>query len=130
MGGRFSLSSRFLAVSPTRASCLLTCEPLAAPCWLLAHSLRVSGFPVGSDGKESACNVGDPRLIPGSGRSSGEGNSSPLQYSCLKNPMDGGAWWATIYGVAKSGTRLNDFTFSPFCASRFLSHLWLCVSLP
>ena len=62
----------------------------------------------GSDGKASAYNVGDPGSIPGSGRSPGEGN--PLQYSCLENPMDGGAWWATIYGVAKSRTRLSDFT--------------------
>ena len=50
------------------------------------------GFPGGSDGKVSACNVGDLGLIPGSGRSSGEGNGNPLQYSCLENSMDRGAW--------------------------------------
>ena len=50
------------------------------------------GFPGGSDGKESACNAGDPGSIPGSGRSLGEGNGNPLQYSCLENPMDRGAW--------------------------------------
>ena len=50
------------------------------------------GFPGGSDGKESACNARDPGLIPGSGRSPGEGNGSPLQYSCLENPTDRGAW--------------------------------------
>ena len=50
----------------------------------------------------SACNVGDLGLIPGSGRSTGEGNGNPLQYSCLENPMDGGAWWATVHGVAES----------------------------
>ena len=50
-------------------------------------------FPGGSDGKESACNEGDLGLIPGSGRSPGEGNGNPLQYSCLENPMDGGASW-------------------------------------
>ena len=49
-------------------------------------------FPGGSDGKASAYNVGDPGSIPGLGRSSGEGNGNPLQYSCLENPMDGGAW--------------------------------------
>ena len=49
-------------------------------------------FPGGSDGKASACNVGDPGLIPGLGRSPGEGSGNPLQYSCLENPMDGGAW--------------------------------------
>ena len=42
----------------------------------------------------------------------GEGNGTPLQYSCLENPMDGGAWWAAVHGVAKSGTRLSDFTFT------------------
>ena len=62
------------------------------------------GFPGGSDGKESACNVGDPGLIPGSGRSFGEGNGNPLQYPCLETPMDGGAWYATVHGVAKSWT--------------------------
>ena len=50
------------------------------------------GFPGDTDGKASACNVGDPSLIPGSGRSPGEGNVNPLQYSCLENSMDGGAW--------------------------------------
>ena len=64
----------------------------------------------GLDSKESACNAGDPGSIPGSGRSPGEGNGNPLQYSCLENPMDRGAWWVTVYGVAKSRTRLSDFT--------------------
>ena len=50
-------------------------------------------------------------MISGLGRSPGEGNGNPLQYSCLENPMDGGAWWATVQGVAKSQTRLSDFTF-------------------
>ena len=52
------------------------------------------GFPGGSNGKESACNAGDPGLIPGSGRSPEEGNGNPIQYSCLENSMDRGAWWA------------------------------------
>ena len=51
-----------------------------------------TGFPGGSDGKASAYNEGDPSSIPGSGRSPGEGNGNPLQFSCLENPMDGGAW--------------------------------------
>ena len=59
----------------------------------------------------SACNAGDVGSIPGLGRSPGEGNGNPLQHSCLENPMDGGAWWATVHGVAKSWTRLSDFTF-------------------
>ena len=73
--------------------------------------LRVD-FPGGSDCKASAYNAGDLGSIPGSGRSPGEGNGNPLQYSCLENPMDGGAWWATVHGVAKSRTRLSDFTHS------------------
>ena len=66
------------------------------------------GFPGGSDGKESACNAGDPGSIPGSGRSSGEGNGYPLQYSCLENPMDRGALWATVHGVTRSWIRLSN----------------------
>ena len=71
-----------------------------------------SGFPGGSEIKASACNVGDLGSIPGSGRSPGEGNGNPLQYSCLENPMNGGAWWATVHRVEKSQTRLSDFTHS------------------
>ena len=58
--------------------------------------------PGGSDGKESTCNGEDPDSIPGSGRSPGERNGNPLQYSCLGNPMDRGAWQTTVHGVAKS----------------------------
>ena len=60
------------------------------------------GFPGGSDGKESACKAGDLGSIPGSGRSPGEGNGYPVQYACLENPMDRGAWQATVHGVARS----------------------------
>ena len=70
------------------------------------------GFPGGSEVKASACNAGDLGSIPGLGRSPGEGNGTLLQYSCLENPMDGGAWWATVHGVAKSQTWLSDFTFT------------------
>ena len=62
------------------------------------------GFPGSSNGKESACNVGDLGSIPGLGRSPGEGNGNPLQYSCLENPMDRGAWQAIVHGVAESWT--------------------------
>ena len=62
----------------------------------------------GSDGKESACNVGDLGSIPGTGRSPGEWIGYPLQYSCLENPMDTGAWQATVHGIAKSWIRLSD----------------------
>ena len=58
-------------------------------------------FPGGSDGKESACQAGDPGLIPRLGRLPGEGNGYPLQYSCLENPADRGAWQTTVYGICK-----------------------------
>ena len=66
--------------------------------------------PNGSAGKESACNAGDTGSIPGSGRTSGGGNGHSLRYSCLKNPMDKGAWWATVQRVAKCRTWLSDKT--------------------
>ena len=62
----------------------------------------------GSDGKESACNVGDPGSMPRSERSPGGGNGYPLQYSCLENSMDRGTWWATVHGVTKGQTQLSD----------------------
>ena len=62
------------------------------------------GFPDGSEGKASACNVGDQGLIPGLGRSPGEGNGNPLQNPCLENLMDRGTWWIAVHGVAESGT--------------------------
>ena len=76
------------------------------------------GFPGGSEVKASAWNAGDSGSIPGLGRSPGEGTGNPLQYSCLENPMDRGAWWATVHGVTKSRTRLSDFTslhFTSLC---------------
>ena len=64
------------------------------------------GFPGGSEVKASACNAGDLGLMPGLGRSPAEGNGNPLQYSCLENPVDGGAWWATLspWGRKESDT--------------------------
>ena len=85
-----------------------------------------SGLPRCSDIKESACNAGDPSSIPRSGRSPGEGSGNPLQYSCLENPMNEEAWQATVHGVAKSRTRLSDFTslFNHWChlGSPAISH--------
>ena len=66
------------------------------------------GFPGGSAGKESACKAENPGSIPGLGRFPGEGNGYPVQYSCLENSMDRGAWWATVYGVAESWIRLSN----------------------
>ena len=70
----------------------------------------------------SACNAGDLGLIPGLGRSPGEGNDNPLQYSCLENPMDGSAWWTTVHGVAKEVdvTERLHFHFHSFHLSRGL----------
>ena len=73
-------------------------------------SLGIRDFPGGSDGKESTPSAGGLGSIPGLARSSGGGNGYPLQYSCLENPMDRGAWRATVHRVAKSRTRLSDFT--------------------
>ena len=70
------------------------------------------GFPGDSDGKESACSAGDLGSITWSGRSPGEGNDYPLQYSCLENPMDRVTWQARVHGVTKSQTRLSKFHFT------------------
>ena len=75
-------------------------------------TIKKKGFPGGSDGKESACNGGVPGMIPGSGRSHGEGNGNLLQYSCLESSMDRGARLATVNGVAKSQTRMSDLTLN------------------
>ena len=66
------------------------------------------GFPGGLDGKEFACNAGDPDSTPGLGSSPGEGNGNTLQYSCLENSMDRGAWQATVHAVTERQTRLTD----------------------
>ena len=71
---------------------------------------KLEGLPCSSFGKESACNAGDLGLIPELGRSPGGGNSNPLQYLCLENLMDRGAWQAVIHGIAKSWTRLSNST--------------------
>ena len=82
--------------------------PGALVCSQLGQLDAFLGLPCGSDGKEFACNAGDLGLTLGLGRSPGEGNGKPLQYSCLENSIRG-AWWATIHGVTKSQTKLSDF---------------------
>ena len=77
-------------------------KPIFRISWQYIAKLNITyaysgGFPGGLDGKESACSAGDQVSIPGLGRSPGEGNGNPLQYSCLENPMDGGAWQATVH---------------------------------
>ena len=94
------------------------------------HCISMGGFPGGSEDKASACNVGDPGSIPGLGRSPGEGNGNPLQYSCLENPMYGGAWRATVHRVANSRTRLSDFTFTLLSSlSEWVLVAQLCLTL-
>ena len=94
------------------------------------------GFPGGSEVKASAYDARDLGSIPGSGRSPGEGNGNPLQYSCLKNPMDRGAWWTTVHGVAESQTRLSDFTSSvtlnsfPICVIMTIISFQKFLSIP
>ena len=80
------------------------------------------GFPGGSDSKVPVCNAGDPDSIPGLGRSPGEGNSNTFQYSYPENPIDRGAWWATVHGGAKSRTWLSDFTHTHGFSS---SQVWM-----
>ena len=104
--------------------CYLTISSSAAPFSFYLQSFPASGsfpmsqLPGGSHSKASVFNAGEPGSIPGSGRFPGEGNGNPLQYSWLENSMDGGAWWATVHGVAKSRTWLSDFTFTFFSALR------------
>ena len=71
--------------------------------------MSILGLPGDSDAKESACSAGDLCSVPGSGRSSGEGNGNPLQYFCLENSVDRGAWQAIVHGVTKSQTQLSDY---------------------
>ena len=94
-----------------------TCKPMADSFQCMTKPTTVKkklkkkedkGFPGGSDGKEAACNAEDLTLIPGLGRSPGGGHGNPLQYSCLENPMDRGAWRASFHGVAKSWTQLSN----------------------
>ena len=87
------------------------------------------GFPDGSDRNDSACNARELSLIRGSGRSPGEGNGNPLQYSCLENLMDREAWWATVHGVAKSQTLLTDSTTTGLRKPLLLGETWGLITL-
>ena len=90
----------------TNSRCPSTVELIKE--WWYIHIMEYQGSRGGSDDKESACNAGDTHSIPGSGRSPWEENGNSLQYSCLKNSMDRGAWQAIVHGVANSQTWLSD----------------------
>ena len=100
---------KYLLTNPLQYRCVLDYV------WVrvcLCFPLPAGGFPGGSDGKESACNAGDPGSIPVLGRSPGEGNGNPHQYSCLENSMDKEAWWATDHGVAKESDKTERLSLS------------------
>ena len=91
--------------------------------------LLIPNLPGGSISRESTCNAGDPDSIPGRGRSPGEGNGYSLQYPCLGNPMDPGAWWAPVHRVAKTWMRLNHHqcqTLSPSLSHHCLWQPQIC----
>ena len=85
------------------------------------------GFPGSSNGKEFACNVGEPGSIPGLGRSPGEGNAYPLHYYCLENSMDRGAWWATVYGVTDTTEQLTLLIFTCICIAIYITEPLSCT---
>ena len=103
--------------------CLLHCNScFPANSMLLKSRL---GFPGRSAGKESTCNEGDPSSIPGSGRSLEKGVATHSSIDAWRIPLDRGAWWATVHGVAKSRTQLRDFHFHE-CDMTLFIMLWLC----
>ena len=90
---------------------------------------RVKGFPGSSVGKESTCNAGDMGLIPGSERSPGGETGNSFQYSCLENPMDRTAWWATVHWISKSQTQLSNWahTQAVYIVWGLFEHFWKCI---
>jgi len=114
--------NNFLTLLPLFSIKVSLQAPIGGVFLTVSDLVLPNGNPGGSEVKVSTCNAGDLGLIPGLGRSPGEGNGNPLQYSCLENPMYGGAWWATVHGVIKSWTRLSDFTLMAihFCSNKLL----------
>ena len=105
---------------------LVACYSMIGFWWVCKQLIYYGDFPGGSDGKESACNEGDLGLIPGLGKSPGEGIGFPVQYSCLENAMDRGAWWATVLGASKSRTWLRDLSTAHHAC--FVSRIYLLCS--
>ena len=100
--------------SSVSQSCRLFATPWTCVYFIYIYIYIMWGFPGDSSGKESACNSGDPGSVPESGRSPGEGNGNPLQYSCLENPMNRGVWWATVHGIRKELDTTEWLTLSLF----------------
>ena len=109
---------------PTAQFSLLLASYISMVHLSLTNNSMLMDFPGSSDGKASACNAGDLGSIPGSGRSPEERNGNPLQYSCLENPMDGGAWQATVHGVAKSQTQTERLHFRLYLRMLGEALLW------
>ena len=113
LSGCCPLLRMFFLFSPSSQILLIISKPFKKDRTVTSSFLLICATTRGpQQALVSTFSVGDPGSIPGSGRSSGEGNGNPLQYPCLENPMDGGAWWATVSGVTKSQTRLRNFTFT------------------
>ena len=127
---------------PPQARCLLLHTQAEITSWDVGQSTCLAGLPWWLSGKESASQAGDVGLIPGSGRSPGEGNDDPLQYSCLGSPMDRGAWEATVYRVKKESAQLSNSapttcllknleteTICSLKLRRCLIAIFICISL-
>ena len=99
MGKQWKQLQTLFSWAPKSLQMVTTITKLKDACSLVAQTVKAAAY-----------NAGDLGSITGSGRSSGEGNGNPLQYSCLENSMDGGAWWATVHGVAQNRTRLKQAT--------------------
>ena len=97
--------------------------------WFFKPPMAQADLPHGSAGKESACSAGDVGLITGLRRSPGEGNGNLLQYSCLENPMDRGAWQTTVHGAAKSQTWLSNWTTTTFNPLHNHISTWPCSNM-
>ena len=128
--GMFLLSRDSVTLENHSRNRYIVCEMIVASHpFNLASPSAYWGFPGSSDGKASAYNAGDLGSIPGAGRSPGEGNGNPVQYSSLENSMDQGAWWASAHGFAKSRTWLSGFTSLLHTDSIIAPNLF-CFSVP
>ena len=106
---RWHLPQKFSHVHLSHVTRMELVRKRAGKAWLMKVSSNLRDCPRGSVVKNPPAHARDMGSVPGSGRPPGEGNGNPLQYSCLGNPMDGGAWWATVHGLTKSWTWLSNW---------------------